>query len=137
MAINLYGFKKYGCENIRTCGVNIPAEGSNSSTGTSKTYFDEASSYTIDSKTVYTIPAGSIIKFEFTAGSDVSGSEADNKIEITYVSSLGANTLTSKTYENLLNIGADDYALLAEDYTIGDRKLVYYVVDNTSNVEVR
>ena len=106
MAINLYGFKKYGCENIRTCGVNIPAEGSNSSTGTSKTYFDEASSYTIDSKTVYTIPAGSIIKFEFTAGSDVSGSEADNKIEITYVSSLGANTLTSKTYENLLNIGA-------------------------------
>lgn len=136
--MNLYGFKKYAFEDIRTCGLSTPiVSGVDSKTGTDVTYCVLPANYQIDGENVKTIPAGSIIKFEFTAGSDVSESEADNKIEITYVSELGANTLTSKSYENLSDIGADDYALLAEDYTIGDRKLVYYVVENTSNVEVR
>ena len=107
----LYGFKKFACENIRTGAVVVtadPAEGH----------------YTINGRNVKTIPAGSIINIDGT----------EDNVKIKYVSEVGAHELVSsdigETTESV-------YALLAEDYSIGDKKAVYYIVENKSNLEVR
>ena len=136
--MNLYGFRKYAHENIRTGGLSTPISSeADSTTGTSVTYCVLPASYTIDGNAVKTIPSGSIIQLAFTAGSNESPKK-DNKIEIKYVADLGANTLVDHDLGDKINdVKVSVYALLAEDYTIGDGKIVYYIVENTSNVEVR
>ena len=133
--MNLYGFRKYAHENIRTGGLSTPiASGADSATGVGVTYCELPANYNIDGAATKTIPAGSIVLLDFTAG-DVG---RDNKIEIKYVAELGTNTLVDHDLGDVIEgVSADAYVLLAEDYTIGDRKLVYYIVENTSNVEVR
>jgi len=137
--MKLYAFNKYAFEDIRTGGLSTPISSeADSATGTSVTYCVLPASYTIDGNAVKTIPSGSIIQFAFTAGDDTANSKKDNKIEIKYVADLGANTLVDHDLGDKINdVKASAYALLAEDYTIGDRKIVYYIVENTSNVEVR
>lgn len=130
-----YGFIKYAYEDIRTAGIAVPAVSeSDSATGTTVTYCVLPTKYTIDGQDTKTIPAGSIVQFKFTAGS----SGVDNKIEVVYVSEIGENELTDDYLGVSVNdIKANAFALLAEDYTIGDVKLVYYLVERKSNLEVR
>ena len=134
--MNLYGFKKYAFEDIRTCGLSTPiVSGVDSTTGTSVTYCVLPANYEIDGENVKTIPAGSIVTLELTPGED---DAHDNKVEIKYLEAIGENVLANYAIGNKIeDVKETVHVLLAEDYTIGDRKLVYYVVENTSNVEVR